>query len=107
MGMDWHSSGITTSVIGALKRAELNDLPHVLMAQDITVPYTSGTKEFRPLPVVAPGILRSGASDTFEPLLTTHTVTNRTATSATAITMAFLMSRQCRCGDKGAAALAR
>ena len=29
MGMDWHSSGITTSVIGALKRG-LNPGPHEL-----------------------------------------------------------------------------
>src|SRR6201996_8439077 len=29
MGMDWHSSGITTSVIGALKRG-LNPLAHEL-----------------------------------------------------------------------------
>jgi len=28
MGMDWHSSGITTSVVGTLKRRESADSPH-------------------------------------------------------------------------------
>ena len=38
MGMDWHSSGITTSVLGALKRAINPHSTHLMMRRHYELP---------------------------------------------------------------------